>query len=103
MTNPATLLLASGLGFILGELTQCQIQKSHSTTDEPRATETTPLRSTLNFMTFAHTLYTTLPLVWIMKSFKQPGTSDDVYKQQVQPVTTAAVEVGSQNASIGGT
>jgi hypothetical protein len=78
ITNPATLLLASGIGFILGELTQCQIQKSHSVTDEPRATETTPLRTTLNFMTFAHTIYTTLPLVWMMKTFKQPDTSDQV-------------------------
>jgi hypothetical protein len=78
MTNPATLLLASGIGFILGELTQCQNPKSHSCTDEPRATEATPLRTTLNFMIFVHTLYTALPRVWMMKSFKQTGTSDQV-------------------------
>jgi hypothetical protein len=78
MTNPATLLMASGIGFILGELTLCQNPKSHNSIDEPHATETTPLRTTLNFMTFVHTLYTTLPMVWMMKSFKQPGTSDQV-------------------------
>jgi hypothetical protein len=92
MTKPVTLLLASGIGFILGELTQCQNPKSHSATDEPRAAETTPLRTTLNFMTFAHTLYTALPLVWMMESFKQPGTSDQVDNQQVQPVTAASVK-----------
>jgi hypothetical protein len=95
MTEPVTLLLASGIGFILGELTQCQNPKSHSAVDEPRTTDITPLRTTLNFMTSAYTLYTALPLVWMMKFFKQPGISDQVDKRHVQPVTTASVEVES--------
>ena len=69
MTAPATLLLAGGIGFILGELTQCQTAKPRGALEEPRASETTPLRTALNLMTLVHTLYTALPLAWMMKSF----------------------------------
>ena len=36
MTAPATLLLAGGIGFILGELTQCQTAKSRGAADKLR-------------------------------------------------------------------
>ena len=71
MTAPATLLLASGIGFILGELTQCQTAKSRGAPDKLRTTKTTPLRTALNLMTSIHTLYSALPLAWLMKSFYQ--------------------------------
>lgn len=99
MTKPATLLLASGIGFILGELTQCQNPKSRGAADKPRASETTPLRTALNLMASAQTLYTALPLVWMMKSLHQPSTSDQADKRQVQPEATASVVVGSHRKS----
>ena len=71
VTAPATLLLASGIGFILGELTQRQTTKSRGAAGKLRTTETTPLRTALNLMTSIHTLYTALPLAWMMKSFHQ--------------------------------
>jgi 2-phosphoglycerate kinase len=71
MTAPATLLLAGGIGFILGELTQRQTAKSRGAADKLRTTETTPLRTGLNLITSIHTLYTALPLAWMMKSFHQ--------------------------------
>ncbi len=68
----ATLLLASGMVFILGELTQRQTTKSRGAACKLRITETTPLRTTaLNLITSIYTLYTALPLAWMMKSFHQ--------------------------------
>lgn len=60
MTAPASLLLAGGIGFIIGELTK-HPTNSRSTTDKPSAAAATPLRATLNLMTLVHTLYTALP------------------------------------------
>ena len=71
VTAPATLLLAGGIGFILGELTQRQTTKSRGAADKVRTPETTPLRTALNLMTSIHTLYSALPLAWLMKSFYQ--------------------------------
>jgi len=71
VTTPATLLLAGGIGFILGELTQRQTTQSRGVADKVRTTETTPLRTALSLMTSIHTLYTALPLAWMMKSFHQ--------------------------------
>ncbi|MGZ8223300.1 MAG: hypothetical protein ACXWT0_16795, partial [Methylobacter sp.] len=45
MTAPESLLLAGGIGFIIGELTKRQTLKVRSTADKPRAAETTPLRT----------------------------------------------------------
>lgn len=71
MTAPATFLLAGGIGFIIGEITKRQTPNSSGTADKPRAAETTPLRTALNLMTSIHTLYSALPLAWLMKSFYQ--------------------------------
>ena len=48
---PAPLLLAGGIGFILGELTQRQTAKSRGAADKLGTTETTHLRTALNLMT----------------------------------------------------
>jgi len=43
MTAPATLLLAGGIGFIIGELTKRQTSKKRpGTVDKPQATENSP-------------------------------------------------------------
>ncbi|MBU2568790.1 MAG: hypothetical protein KJ725_01920 [Gammaproteobacteria bacterium] len=74
ITAPATLLLAGGIGFIIGELTKRQNSKYRGTTDKPVAIETSPLNTALSLMTSMRTLYTTLlSLAWIIKSYHQPG------------------------------
>jgi len=89
MTAPATLLLAGGIGFIIGELTKRQTSKKRpGTGDKPQATETSPLRIALNLITSARTLYTALPLVWMMKSYRQPDASGQTPAPYSQPMAT---------------
>jgi len=92
VTAPATLLLAGGIGFILGELTQRQTTKSRGVADKVRTTETIPLRTALSLMTSIHTLYTALPLAWLMKSFYQPDLSGQTSERQFQPMTSAPMQ-----------
>jgi len=75
MTAPATLLLAGGIGFIIGELTKRQTLNSRGTADKPRTAETSTLTTALNLIISVRTLYMALPIAWIMKSFNQPCAS----------------------------
>ncbi|MEC4748933.1 hypothetical protein [Methylomicrobium sp. Wu6] len=81
MSAPATLLLAAGIGYILGEITQRQSPKFRGDV----AAGTTPLRSALNLMTSVQTFYRALPLVWLMKSFRQPGARSQAPERQFPP------------------
>jgi hypothetical protein len=96
MTAPATFLLAGGTGFILGELTKRQTAKSRGAADKPHTSETTPLRTALNLMTSIQTLYTALPLAWMIKSFHQPGPSGQAPERQVHPMAAASGAAGSR-------
>ena len=97
MTAPASLLLASGVGFIIGELTKRQTPLFLGAADKPRAAETTPLSTALNLMSAAHTLYTGLvPLAWMMKSFHQPGASGPATERQYHPVADSGEATDSQ-------
>lgn len=71
MTSPGTLLLASGVGFIFGEVTQRQSPQSSDSADNSKSAETSPLITALNLFTTARTLYMALPIAWILKSSKQ--------------------------------
>lgn len=87
MTAPATLLLAGGMGFIIGELTKHQTTNSNGTADKPRAAETSPLKTALSLITSIHTLYTALPIVWMIKYFQQPVAPDrKAPERQYHPV-----------------
>ena len=87
MTAPSTLLLTVGIGFIIGELTKRQTPNNLGTADKQRATGTSPLKTTLNLLISVHTLYTALPIAWIMKSLHQPGSSDrQATERQARPV-----------------
>ena len=99
MTAPATLLLAGGIGFIIGEITKRQIPNSSGSADKPRAAETTPLRTVLNLMTSIHTLYTALPLAWMMRSFHKTGAPGQAPERQSQLATAASGETGSRRRS----
>lgn len=73
ITAPASLLLAAGFGFIIGELTwKRKTPKNLEPTDKPsRTVENTPFMTAFNLLISVHTLYKTLPLVWLKKYFYQ--------------------------------
>lgn len=75
MTAPSTFLLAGGVGFLLGEITKREPTKIRGATDKPHAVETSPLKTALSLVTSIQTLYTALPLAWIIKTFQQPSAS----------------------------
>ena len=75
MVAPTTFLFATGVGFLLGEITKREPSKAQGTTDTPRTVEASPLRIALNLMTSIQTLYTALPLAWMIKTFNERGGS----------------------------
>lgn len=62
MTAPASLLLAGGIGFVIGELTKSKSFELHGTIEEPRVAETTDISQTLmralNQLATINALYT---------------------------------------------
>ena len=97
MTAPATLLLAGGIGFIIGELTKRQTPNSRGSADKPRTTKTSPLTTALNLITSARTLYMALPIAWMMKSFNQPSASGrQTPKRQSKTVPAASCAAGNR-------
>jgi len=85
MTTPTSLMLAGGIGFILGELTKRHTGKAQSTADKTRSTAP-PLTTAINFITSAYTLYTAvLPLAWMVKPIRQPCTQEPTPAQPIQP------------------
>ncbi len=86
LTSPATLLLACGFGFIIGELTKHRDSKSIATSNKPETNETTSLRTALSLMTSMRTFYTALlPLAWIIKSFRQPDEIKSSARTTIRP------------------
>jgi hypothetical protein len=74
MTAPATLVLASGIGFIAGELSNCPPPRpapSPGPAENSQAATGMHLRSALSVLLSAHTLYNALPIAWLMKRFQQ--------------------------------
>ena len=63
MTAPASLLLAGGIGFIAGELSRPPLPNAQG---EAKAS---PLKTALDLLASARTLYAALPLAWMAKSF----------------------------------
>jgi hypothetical protein len=90
MIAPSTFLLAGGIGFLIGEITKREPSKIRDTTDKPHAVETSPLKTALSLVTSIQTLYTALPLAWMIKTFQQPGTSSKTTKPRTQPLTAAS-------------
>ena len=94
ITAPSTLLLTFGFGYIIGELTKRQTTNNRgATAGKQRTTGTSPLKTALNLMTTAHTLYRALPITWKVRFFGKPGTSSrQAPERQARPV--AAVNCG---------
>ena len=82
LTTPTTLLLAGGIGFIIGELTKRHPPKSRSSALMPYTAGASPLRIALNLITSARTLYTALPIAWMMKSYYQQEVPDKIPTRQ---------------------
>lgn len=75
MTEPASLLLAGGIGFVISEVTKRRPVKVRDTAGKAGATEASPLNVAMNLLTSARTLYTALPIAWIVKSGYRPRAS----------------------------
>lgn len=80
MIEPATLLLAFSIGFILGELTKC----TRVTNDKRQVSETSPLKTALQLLASARTLYAALPLAWMMTSRYQTSEYSQRPKRQTR-------------------
>lgn len=76
MTLPTTLLLAGGVGFIVGELTKRPPKKERQAIkrDIEARLEATPLKEAVNFVSLARR-HLTLPLMWVVDTFLQEGIS----------------------------
>jgi len=77
LSTPANLLLAGGIGFILGEITKNQ-------TNCRGTMSRSPLKTALNLVTSAQHLYAALPLIWLLKSFRQPCSPSTLAVPQYQ-------------------
>ena len=100
LTAPSTLLLTVGIGFIIGELTKRQTTNNRNTANKQRTTETSALRTALNLLASVHTLYTALPVAWMIKSFQQPRTSGhQAHERHSQPVSAASGTAGNRRRS----
>lgn len=73
MTASSSLLLASGIGFIMAEFSKCPPPELPDTSDNPQTVETTTMKTALNWMISAYTLYTALPVTRLRKWFHQSG------------------------------
>jgi hypothetical protein len=74
MTAPTTLWLAGGFGFILGELTRRQTKKIAGTASKPPRAPTSPVITALKLLTSIQTLYTALPIAWVLRIFHKSRT-----------------------------
>lgn len=95
MIAPTTFFFAVGIGFLLGEITKHEPSKARGITDKPHTAETSPLKTALSLVTSIQTLYTALPVAWIIKSFNQSryGSSN--------PLSSAAIDVSSSATGSG--
>ncbi len=85
LATPTTLLLAGGIGFIIGELTKRHPTTFRSSALRPHTAGTSPLRIALNLITSARTLYTALPIAWMMKSYYQQEAPGKIPTRQSRP------------------
>jgi hypothetical protein len=69
ITEPASLLLAGGVGFMFAELTQRQLLKTCNSINRNKRKETTILSIVQSCIALMHELYAALPLILIAKSY----------------------------------
>ncbi len=75
ITAPASLLLASGIGFLIGELTHRNPPNTQGNPNAAATVSATPLQTALHLITSAHTVYAAvLPLARMLKTDRQQRT-----------------------------
>ena len=99
LTAPTSLLLASGIGFLFGELTQRSPPQASATTDKPTAAETSALSTALNFIGTARTLYMALPIAWMLKPSKPRGQVAERRYHRVSTTAPTQAVVKAQDSS----
>jgi hypothetical protein len=75
ITSTASLMLAGGIGFMTGELSKCPKRRSSASAVNAPSTEKTPLRNAITLILMARTFYTSFPVTWLIKRFKQSEIS----------------------------
>jgi hypothetical protein len=88
MIAPTTFLFAAGIGFLLGEITKRKPSKTHATTNQSHTVETSPLKTALSLVTSIQTLYTALPIAWMINTINRRGTSNPALEQPVHRTMT---------------
>ncbi|MGZ5051919.1 MAG: hypothetical protein ACXWF8_00500 [Methylobacter sp.] len=89
LADPGNLILAGGIGYILGELTKPRPKSRFTgTVDRSIKAETTPLKTMLGLASSVQTLYAALPIAWMVKSWVFPEAKDkNIQLSQAQAVT----------------
>lgn len=72
ISSPASLLMAAGIGFILGEITLRQTVLVTDNADNTLVVASSPLNRILRVISSVQTLHTALPLAWLIKSWYAP-------------------------------
>lgn len=94
MASPTTLLLASELGFIVGELTKRPSKKERQITkkdtDGISQADISPLKEALDIGSLVAALYQAIPLAWIM----------DTFHPQDAPIAGSAATVKNPKAKV---
>ncbi len=75
ITSTPNLVLAGGIGFISGELSKCPKRQLSSSAVNAPTTEKTPFRNAITLILMARTFYTSFPVTWLIKRFKQSEIS----------------------------
>ena len=101
MTAPTTLLLATGIGYIIGDLTKSHEIKLDNSADKSKAVEISPLKVAINLVTSIQNIYTALPIFLMIKTFFQPSSSRQSSKQQFQATTSDSVQTGNNKSQKG--
>lgn len=76
LAAPGTVMLAVGIGFIFGEMTKERAQnpKLCGTIKKSGTVEASPLSGALSLITSIYTLYTALPIAWLINVFYKQDT-----------------------------
>lgn len=92
ITAPGSMLLACGIGFILGELSKRRQAPKSDRTDKKSF-----LKAAMSFITSTHTMYSALPLSWLIKFFYRQNASGKSSQKQVHPTMASGWSAGSQD------
>lgn len=82
LTSPMSLLTASGVGFIIGELTRRQTPRPCSGGDQLPAIDATRWQTALSFAGSVHALYTALPVAWLVRLYRQARSTNHGTEQR---------------------